>query len=68
TAARYLEQVLEGQISQFWPKLKAERPQLRFMHDGAPSHSAKVTQRWLADHSIEILPHPPNSPDLNPIE
>jgi len=25
-------------------------------------------RNWLADHSIDLFPHPPNSPDLNPIK
>ena len=27
-----------------------------------------MTKKWPADHGIDLFPHPPNSPDLNPIE
>ena len=38
-------------------------------HDGAPSHRAKKTQKWLKDGGFSALSGwPPNSPDLNPIE
>ena len=39
-----------------------------FQQDLAPVHSARSTMRWLEDHSIEVLPWPANSPDLNPID
>ena len=39
------------------------------MEDGAPGHRAKTTQKWHADHGIELFQGwPGNSPDLNPIE
>ena len=39
-----------------------------FQQDSAPAHSAKSTAVWFADHHIDVLPWPSNSPDLNPIE
>ena len=40
-----------------------------FQHDGAPSHTAKSVQKWLADNHIPVIgPWPGSSPDLNPIE
>lgn len=36
--------------------------------DGAPPHQWKAAQYARNQHSIHQLPHPPNSPDLNPIE
>ncbi len=38
------------------------------MDDNAPRHSAKMTREKLQELSIERLPWPPASPDLNPIE
>ena len=45
-----------------------ERPDVRFLHDGAPSHTRKLTKQQLKDHKISVFPHPPSSPDVNPIE
>lgn len=39
-----------------------------FQQDLAPAHSAKSTTAWFADHHIDVLSWPANSPDLNPIE
>ena len=39
-----------------------------FMQDNAPAHKAKSTRRYFETNGIEILNHPPQSPDLNPIE
>lgn len=39
-----------------------------FQHDNDPKHVAKVTQAYLEDEGIEVLPWPAQSADLNPIE
>jgi transposase len=35
-------------------------------HDNAPTHSALLTQRFLTDNNMTVVPHPPYSPDLAP--
>jgi len=67
-AERYQEQVLDGIFFDYWMQMSEERGQILFQQDGAPSHTAKSTQEWLKWNSIDTLPHPPSSPDLNPIE
>lgn len=39
-----------------------------FMQDNAPVHTARVVKSLLADLHINVMPWPPFSPDLNPIE
>src|SRR3954471_3502493 len=42
-----------------------------FQQDGAPAHTARQTQEWLALKSPEMINKdewPPNSPDLNPLD
>ena len=39
-----------------------------FQQDNTTSHKAKMTSEFFASNRISILPWPPNSPDLNPIE
>ncbi|GMF54463.1 unnamed protein product [Phytophthora fragariaefolia] len=40
----------------------------RFVQDGAPAHRAKATSAYLKELKLESMGHPPQSPDLNPIE
>lgn len=65
---RYISQVLKPHLAPFYHRMEKERPGIIFQQDGAPSHTAKATKKWLAEHNIDLFPHPPNSPDLNPIE
>src|SRR6218665_4218081 len=42
-----------------------------FQQDGAPAHTARVTQEWLHANCPKIIEPdrwPPNSPDLNPLD
>ena len=39
-----------------------------FQQDNALAHTAKVTKKWLADNSIDVMFWPGQSLDLNPIE
>ncbi len=39
-----------------------------FLQDGAPAHRARDVVRFLRDESVQILPHPGYSPDLNPLD
>ena len=34
------------------------------MHDNAPPHTARLTQETVEHLGLELLPHPPYSPDL----
>ncbi|PPQ98176.1 hypothetical protein CVT26_003220 [Gymnopilus dilepis] len=65
---RYREQVLEGALLNFYTQLKACKQRIRFQQDGASCHRSNATLKWLVDHRIPTLFHPPNSPDLTPIE
>ena len=43
-------------------------PDLTFMQDNDPIHSAKTVKKWLSEMGIKVRDWPPYGPDLNPIE
>jgi histone-lysine N-methyltransferase SETMAR len=58
-------------MDKFMAHLKKKRPEMVqqewFFHwDNALVHTATSVKKWHADHSIQLLPHPPYSPDLAP--
>lgn len=40
----------------------------KLLQDNDPKHKCKFVQSYLQDMKIECIPHPPQSPDMNPIE
>jgi hypothetical protein len=61
-SAKSYVKVLDEMIPTVW------EPDLIFMQDNAPIHTAKKIKAWFKDNGIPLLKWPPYSPDLNPIE
>jgi len=60
-------------LGKFMKTFKKKRPQLaesewRFHWDNAPVHMAAKVQNWLAANAVQVLQHPPYSPDLAPAD
>jgi transposase len=69
TGEDYVEQVLKGPMLGFYRSLESERGQkIYLVEDGSGPHRRKSTQAAREELGIRSLPHPPSSPDLNPIE
>ncbi|KAI0258072.1 hypothetical protein BC834DRAFT_975641 [Gloeopeniophorella convolvens] len=67
--SRYVSQVLEGPLKQFYEELNMERGGgMLVVEDGAPAHSSRFATTARARLGIHTLTHPPGSPDLNCIE
>ncbi len=47
------------------PEIKAANRPKTFVQDNAPCHTANVVKAFMA---IEVLPWPPQFPDMNPME
>jgi transposase len=66
---KYVKQVLQGPLKDFVAEMKVERgPNILVLEDGAPSHRSKVAAKARSELGLEQIKHPPDSPDLNPIE
>jgi transposase len=63
----YRDQVLLGPLKTFYEESKSDIPEPIVMEDGAPVHKG-VCKKPREDMKWTQYLHPPNSPDLNPIE
>jgi len=61
TAQSYIE-AIEDELPRMW------EPDLLFLQDNAPIHTAKIVKAWLQQNLIQLIEIPPYSPDLNLIE
>ena len=41
---------------------------MRLLHDNAPAHKARIVTEFLESENVNVLPHPPPSPDLAPYD
>ena len=63
-------EIYAAQMDRLHEKLKCLRPalvnrkQVILLHDNAKPHTAKIVKDKLIDLNWEVLPHPPNSPDI----
>ena len=64
TAQRYVAQIVRPHLVPFFQ----QNANHILMQDNATAHTARVTRNALGQNNINLLPHPPKSPDLNPIE
>lgn len=64
TAVKYCEQLDRLALKIF--ELRPGMSRVRFLHDNARPHVARLTREKLLDLGWEVLIHPPYSPDLTP--
>ena len=68
SGADYVRLVLADTLWDFYSELYEDRGLVGVMEDGAPVHRCKLAKNFRTNHSMEVFPHPAQSPDLNPIE
>ena len=59
--------ILDNELKPSLKKYFRRKPYI-FQQDNDPKHKSKLTSEYLEDHAIPVMPWPPQSPDLNPIE
>jgi transposase len=64
--AEVYRSILEENVIKVFEKEKWQDKSL--ITDNAPWHTAKIVKQYLDTCQITVLPLPPYSPDLNPIE
>ncbi len=64
TAQRYIDEVLRPVVSPY----VAAQPGMILQQDNARPHIARITQQYLQQNNVDVLPWPASSPDKNPIE
>ncbi|CEH18006.1 TRANSPOSABLE ELEMENT-RELATED [Ceraceosorus bombacis] len=67
-ATIYREQITQGKLRDYFTGLGMIGGHPTLVEDNAPVHTAKLTKEMARQLGYTPLPHPPNSPDLNPIE
>jgi transposase len=63
-----LKDDLEKNIDLAAESMGQDRSKMFFQQDNDPKHSSKLVQKYLQTVDFTTLDHPPQSPDLNPIE
>ncbi|EFO97645.1 hypothetical protein CRE_15908 [Caenorhabditis remanei] len=66
----YISQILEKTLLP-WDQTHFNGRHWVFQQDGAPAHTAKLSQQWCETHLPAFIPKdewPPSSPDLNPLD
>lgn len=66
TGNYYRHAVLPQLLSEFHKLHPNTNP--RIHHDNAPAHRSQLVLDFLSDHNVELVPHPPYSPDLAPCD
>jgi histone-lysine N-methyltransferase SETMAR len=66
TAAYYKETVLPTVLA----GLREKQPsgKIHLHHDNAPAHRSSLVQLYLQEQEVDLVPHPPYSPDLAPCD
>ena len=64
----YVHLILAGPLWDYYVECYEQMGAAMVMQDGAPVHWAKVAKSFRDTNGMASIPHPPQSPDLNPIE
>jgi transposase len=66
--AQLYTNILDDELIQTLQYYELDRKDIVFQQDNDPKHTSSLARQWFENNDIEVLPWPPQSPDLNPIE
>jgi transposase len=64
----YVDLIMSGPLWRFYIDLISEKGAAWVVEDGAPIHRSMAAKHFRMANSMNVLHHPAQSPDLNPIE
>ena len=69
TGKFYRESHVLTQLVDFYQKrrLRTSVGCIKLLHDNAPAHKSATVQEYLKESGLDVLDHPPYSPDLSPV-
>ena len=72
TSKEYIDTVLKPHYVPFWRKMQrkysTQNSPVYMQQDNHSVHTAGIVKKYLAQSKVKLLPWPPSSPDLAPIE
>ena len=61
-------EILEDDLLGSFRDLGLDYGDFYFQQDNDPKHTLKLVQQWFKNNNVDVLPWPPNSPDISIIE
>ena len=69
TGKFYRESVLSQLVDLYQKcRLRTSVRGIKLLHDNAPAHKSATVQEYLKESGLDVLDHPPYSPDLSPCD
>ena len=68
TSTRSCTEILQDDLLGTYQDLHLDYHDRYFQQDNDPKHTSKLAQAWFHKNHVDLLPWPPNSPDINIIE
>ena len=67
---KFYRESVRPQLVEFYQKCRPRTGVrgIKLLHNNAPAHKSATVQEYLKESALDVLDHPPNSPDLSPCD